>query len=136
MWFVVTSGVVAGALHVVAGPDHLAAVAPLAADGRRRLWRSGLLWGLGHTGGVVAVGLLALLPLTSLTVARAQTLSLPLLAGFVWVLSEHARSSSRAVWWLVPGAALWGKLHGSALLAPALTGVSRRGAPPRPSRST
>ncbi|HWA71355.1 MAG TPA: hypothetical protein VG937_03425 [Polyangiaceae bacterium] len=70
------------------------------------------------------VGLLALLPLTSLTVARAQTLSLPLLAGFVWVLSEHARSPSRAVWWLVPGAALWGNLHGSALLAPALTGVA------------
>lgn len=54
------AGVVAGFLHVLAGPDHLAAVAPLAVAADRRAWRSGLTWGLGHTAGVLAVGALLL----------------------------------------------------------------------------
>ena len=55
------SGLVAGFVHVLSGPDHLAAVAPLAADTQRRPWLTGLDWGVGHTGGVLLVGLLALL---------------------------------------------------------------------------
>jgi hypothetical protein len=55
------SGALAGFVHVLAGPDHLAAVAPLAmADGRRG-WHAGFTWGLGHTSGVVAVAVLAVL---------------------------------------------------------------------------
>lgn len=55
------SGLVAGFVHVLSGPDHLAAVAPLAADTDRRQWLTGLDWGFGHTGGVLVVGALALL---------------------------------------------------------------------------
>jgi len=55
------SGLLAGLVHVLSGPDHLAAVAPLAADSERRPWLAGLDWGLGHTGGVLLVGVLALL---------------------------------------------------------------------------
>jgi len=55
------SGFVAGLVHVLSGPDHLAAVAPLAVDSERHPWQAGLLWGFGHTGGVLVVGLLALL---------------------------------------------------------------------------
>lgn len=51
----------AGALHVLSGPDHLAAVAPLAAQDRKRSWVTGLRWGLGHTSGVIVVGILSLL---------------------------------------------------------------------------
>lgn len=57
----VVTGLVAGAIHVVSGPDHLAAVAPLAADSRRRAWEVGLRWGIGHAGGVMFVGVLSLL---------------------------------------------------------------------------
>jgi len=57
----IISGALAGFLHVVAGPDHLAAVAPLAIADRRRGWRAGFTWGLGHTSGVVAVAILAVL---------------------------------------------------------------------------
>ena len=53
------AGLTAGLIHVLSGPDHLAAVAPLA-GGRRRAWHAGFLWGLGHSGGVLAVGLLTL----------------------------------------------------------------------------
>ncbi|MFQ5600612.1 MAG: nickel transporter, partial [Candidatus Krumholzibacteriia bacterium] len=58
---IVLAGFLAGGIHVLTGPDHLAAVAPLAAAERRRIWRAGLQWGLGHTGGVWGVAALALL---------------------------------------------------------------------------
>lgn len=57
----VVTGLVAGAIHVVSGPDHLAAVAPFAAESRRKAWEVGLRWGVGHAGGVLFIGLLSLL---------------------------------------------------------------------------
>jgi len=54
------SGLVAGALHVGFGPDHVAAVAPLAATRHGHAWQAGLRWGLGHCAGVGLVGLLSL----------------------------------------------------------------------------
>jgi sulfite exporter TauE/SafE len=53
----VVAGLAAGALHVWSGPDHLAAVAPLAVRGRRRSWAVGMRWGIGHSAGVAAVAL-------------------------------------------------------------------------------
>lgn len=58
---VVLGGLLAGLVHVLSGPDHLAAVAPYAVQERLRAWRVGLRWGLGHTGGVAVIGALALL---------------------------------------------------------------------------
>ena len=54
----ITLGLAAGGAHVFAGPDHLAAIAPLAVGARRRQWLSGLAWGLGHS---VGVGVLAII---------------------------------------------------------------------------
>ena len=54
------AGAVAGAVHAVSGPDHLAAVVPLALRDRRA-WRTGVRWGMGHALGVALVGLFALL---------------------------------------------------------------------------
>jgi hypothetical protein len=59
-WAAAASGLVAGALHVWSGPDHLSAVAPLAAARQGRPWEAGLRWGLGHSAGVALVGLLSL----------------------------------------------------------------------------
>jgi sulfite exporter TauE/SafE len=55
------TGAVAGTSHVFAGPDHLAAIAPLAAHRRSGAWATGLMWGIGHSAGVWLVGGLALL---------------------------------------------------------------------------
>ena len=55
------TGALAGLFHVLSGPDHLAAVAPLAVDGRRKGWIAGWTWGLGHASGVVVVALLGVL---------------------------------------------------------------------------
>ena len=53
------AGLVAGALHVFAGPDHLAALAPLSLKARRRAWAVGLRWGVGHSAGVVVIAIIA-----------------------------------------------------------------------------
>ncbi|MDL2400306.1 sulfite exporter TauE/SafE family protein [Rhizobium mayense] len=57
----VLSGLLVGFVHVVSGPDHLAAIAPYAIDAKARAWRTGIRWGVGHSGGVAGVGFLALL---------------------------------------------------------------------------
>lgn len=85
------SGLAAGGLHVLAGPDHLAAVAPLAADTRRSVWRAGLVWGIGHTGGVLLVGALALLlremlPLDAISGWSERIVGVALVAVGLWGL--------------------------------------------------
>src|SRR5262245_7058787 len=55
-----TGGLVAGMIHVWSGPDHLAALAPLAVRRPRRAWVPGTRWGLGHSAGVAVIGLLSL----------------------------------------------------------------------------
>uniref|UniRef100_A0A7N0T0U4 Urease accessory protein UreH-like transmembrane domain-containing protein n=1 Tax=Kalanchoe fedtschenkoi TaxID=63787 RepID=A0A7N0T0U4_KALFE len=56
------TGFLAGCLHTLSGPDHLAALAPLSI-GRTRLQSAavGALWGAGHDAGQVIFGLLFLL---------------------------------------------------------------------------
>lgn len=55
---VIGAGLLAGALHVYLGPDHLAALAVISLKSPRA-WRQGLRWGLGHCGGVCMVAALA-----------------------------------------------------------------------------
>lgn len=80
----VFAGLLAGASHVLAGPDHIAAVAPLAIDSRRHTWRTGLYWGLGHSGGVWLLAALALLLREGLPIESLSTWS-ERLVGFVLV---------------------------------------------------
>lgn len=54
------TGLVAGAVHVWSGPDHLAAIAPLAVRRPQRAWLPGARWGFGHSAGVGVIGLLSL----------------------------------------------------------------------------
>lgn len=58
---VVLSGLLAGAVHVVTGVDHLAALLPLSVGRRLRAWGAGVRWGLGHSAGVTLIGLAAVL---------------------------------------------------------------------------
>ena len=59
MLFIFT-GLSAGLLHVVSGPDHLAVVAPLVAENPSKGLQLGFRWGLGHGLGVVFLGLLGM----------------------------------------------------------------------------
>ena len=57
----ILSGLIAGAGHVWSGPDHLAAIAPLAVRQPARSWLPGLRWGIGHSAGVALIGVLSLM---------------------------------------------------------------------------
>ena len=83
------AGLAAGFFHVLAGPDHLAAVAPMVAGDDRVAWRAGLSWGLGHTAGVLLVGALlvafrALLPIEALSAWSERLVGVALLAVGMW----------------------------------------------------
>jgi ABC-type nickel/cobalt efflux system permease component RcnA len=68
------AGFIAGLHHVVTGPDHLAAVAPLAVTDRAAAWRGGLNWALGHAGGAGIIALVAI-ALREVAPFEAQQLS-------------------------------------------------------------
>jgi len=55
------SGVIMSIIHVVSGPDHLAAVTPLAISSKQKSWSIGMIWGLGHVFGMMLLGLIFLL---------------------------------------------------------------------------
>jgi hypothetical protein len=89
-------GLAAGFIHVLTGPDHLGAIAPLAVSKRQGAWAIGVRWGLGHSLGVVALGLVAAL--------LGKRLSLdPEIAG--GALSD---GSERAVGLMLLAIAAWG----------------------------
>ena len=97
------SGLAAGAVHVISGPDHLAAIAPLALTSWRRALAIGFRWGLGHSSGVLFVGLLALavgcqgLSLAAALVAR-EIIPIEALSGW----------AERLVGFLLIGIGIWG----------------------------
>lgn len=90
------AGVIAGFVHVVSGPDHLAAVAPLAVKAHGSAWRSGLRWGVGHSAGVALVGGIALafrevLPIEALSGWSERLVGVLLLGLGVWALRQGLR---------------------------------------------
>ncbi len=90
--FAPLAGFIAGLHHVVTGPDHLAAVAPLSVNDRSAAWRGGWNWALGHAGGA---GFLALIAIALREVAPFDVLRLSL-----W--------SERVVGVVLVGIGLWG----------------------------
>ncbi|HTD88855.1 MAG TPA: High-affinity nickel transporter [Candidatus Binatia bacterium] len=89
IWAAIAAGFVAGLVHVLSGPDHLAAVAPFAIGRGARGWRTGLQWGLGHCAGVLVIGLLALmfrelLPLGSISSSAEKLIGVLLIAVGAW----------------------------------------------------
>lgn len=125
--FATSAGLLAGLVHALAGPDHLSAVAPLVVQEPRRRWRMGLFWGIGHSLGVWAVGLLALglrgiFPVESVSSWSERLVGVMLIGLGLWGLHrafasrlarhphEHGAPGKR------PGrAAMWiGGLHGLA----------------------
>jgi hypothetical protein len=89
-------GLVAGLVHVFTGPDHLAAVAPLAVQHGRRAWRAGWSWGTGHALGAAAVTALALALRSALPVEAWSPWSRVLVGmSLLWIGFSGARRALR-----------------------------------------
>jgi hypothetical protein len=120
MIFAAFSGIAAGLLHVFSGPDHLAAVAPLAADTNRAKWRTGLQWGIGHTIGVLVIASLLLLvreqlPLERISAHSERIVGVALIMVGAWGVWKASRFGLRPHGHSHAGASFgMGVLHGLA----------------------
>ncbi|MBQ0732871.1 sulfite exporter TauE/SafE family protein [Aquimarina celericrescens] len=87
--FPLIAGILASMLHVISGPDHLAAVTPLAIETEKKTWKIGLFWGIGHIAGMLLIGGLFLVFAAHIPVER---------------ISEH---SEKLVGIVLIGVGLW-----------------------------
>lgn len=95
------TGLIAGAVHVWTGPDHLTAIAPLAVRQRRRAWLPGVRWGFGHSAGVALVGLLSLwlrelLPVDLLSTWGERLVGVMLFGIGLWALRKALKHTVHA----------------------------------------
>jgi ABC-type nickel/cobalt efflux system permease component RcnA len=97
----IITGLIAGLIHVLTGPDHLTAIAPLAVRRPKRAWIPGVRWGLGHSSGVAVVGLLALwlrdkLPVDLLSSWGDRIVGVVLFGIGLWALHRALRHNVHA----------------------------------------
>src|SRR5687767_14042983 len=83
------TGCLAGLVHVWSGPDHLAAVAPLSVNRRQRAWAVGMRWGMGHSAGVLLIGVVSLcfrevLPLNAVSSVAERLVGVMLIGIGIW----------------------------------------------------
>ena len=109
------AGFLAGFIHVLAGPDHLAAIAPLAAKHPRNSWIAGLRWKVGHASGVCLVGIMTLLlrgliPVELVSKSGDRLIGVMLIAIGAWALRKGLRIHAHAAH--MHAALAVGTLHG------------------------
>jgi len=85
------AGFVASFLHVLTGPDHLAAVTPIAIESKYKVWRIGFFWGAGHLLGMLIIGLLFFLfkeviPVETISNYSEQLVAVVLIGIGFWAL--------------------------------------------------
>lgn len=89
--FPIIAGTLASMLHVVSGPDHLAAVTPLVIDTKKKAWKIGLFWGIGHLLGMLLIGVLFyvfkdLIPVEEISGYSEQLVAVVLIGIGIWAL--------------------------------------------------
>jgi len=87
--FPLITGVLAAMLHVLSGPDHLAAVAPLTVEKRNKTWKIGMFWGFGHLFGMLLIGILFTsfrnyIPVERISEHSEQLVGIVLIAIGIW----------------------------------------------------
>ena len=83
------AALIASIFHVITGPDHLAAVIPFAIESKRKAWKIGLFWGIGHLLGMLVIGILflifrELIPVEKISEYSEQLVGLVLIFIGVW----------------------------------------------------
>ncbi|MGH1387887.1 sulfite exporter TauE/SafE family protein [Kordia sp.] len=85
----IIAGTLASMLHVISGPDHLAAVTPLVIETKRKAWKIGLFWGIGHLLGMLLIGVLFILfkdiiPIETISEYSEQLVAIVLIGVGLW----------------------------------------------------
>lgn len=96
--FSLTAGLLASILHVITGPDHLAAVLPFVIESKKKAWKIGLFWGIGHLVGMLFIGLLflvfkELIPIDQISNYSEQLVGLVLVGIGIWAFYRIFRKN-------------------------------------------
>lgn len=97
--FPLTAGLLAAMLHVITGPDHLAAVTPFAIESKKKAWKIGLFWGIGHLAGMLSIGILFtlfknLIPVDRISQHSEQLVGLVLIGVGIWAFYKIFKTES------------------------------------------
>ena len=98
--FPIISGVVASSIHVLSGPDHLAAVTPMVVESEKNAWKIGLSWGLGHVTGIMIIGILVYLfreaiPFETISGFGEKFVGIILIMLGLWVLTKFFQNKRK-----------------------------------------
>ncbi|MFK5890616.1 MAG: sulfite exporter TauE/SafE family protein [Flavobacteriaceae bacterium] len=90
------AGIIAAVAHVISGPDHLAAVTPFAIESKKKAWKVGLFWGIGHLLGMLAIGMLFLLfkeyiPVEKISAHSDKLVGVLLIGLSIWIFYQLFR---------------------------------------------
>jgi ABC-type nickel/cobalt efflux system permease component RcnA len=123
----VFTGFLMSVVHVVSGPDHLAAVTPLAIESKKKSWSVGLSWGVGHTFGMVIIGMIFLFFKEHFDVEKVstygeQSVGFLLIGIGIWVIikllankkTHQHHISQKGLRQNISGAGIIGVIHGVA----------------------
>lgn len=94
-------GLLAASLHVLSGPDHLAAIAPLALNTRFHTWLVGMAWGTGHLIGMLVIGTLffyfkELIPVEFISTYSEKIVGILLIVIGFWALFRLIKSNTES----------------------------------------
>ncbi len=83
------AGTLASMLHVVSGPDHLAAVTPIVIETKKSGWKIGFSWGAGHLLGMLIIGVLFMvfkeyIPVEAISLYSEQLVAIVLIGVGAW----------------------------------------------------
>lgn len=98
--FPLFAGIIAAMLHVISGPDHLAAVTPFAIESKKKAWKVGLFWGIGHLLGMLSIGVLFLLfkdliPIEKISEHSEQFVGIILMLLGIWIFIRIFKEEKR-----------------------------------------
>ena len=96
--FPLIAGLIASMLHVIMGPDHLAAVTPFVVESKKKAWKIGLFWSFGHLAGMLAIGVLfvlfkELIPVEAISKYSEQLVGVVLIGIGAWAFYKIFKKS-------------------------------------------
>ena len=100
IWTTLITGFTSSFTHVISGPDHLAAVTPLAIDSNKNAGWIGVLWGTGHILGMGIIGILfsifrEMIPIEAIASVSEQMVAFVLIGVGIWALVNHNSTTAR-----------------------------------------